>query len=76
MALLTSTQKKFDLTQVDSFKENELENLVSRFFNLIRKINHNWRTRKQLSRLNQAALKDIGLSQTDVANELEKPLWK
>ncbi|MGB0944470.1 MAG: DUF1127 domain-containing protein [Marinomonas sp.] len=76
MALLTSTQKKFDLTQVDCLRANGLENLVSRFSKLMNKINHNWRTRKQLGRLNQAALKDIGLSQADVAHELEKPLWK
>jgi len=76
MALLTSTQKKLDLTLVDCLRANGLENLVSRFSKLMNKINHNWRTRKQLGRLNQAALKDIGLSQADVAHELEKPLWK
>ena len=76
MALLASTQKKFDLTQVNCLKGNRLENLLSRFSKLIDKVHHNWRTRNQLGRLNQAALKDIGLSQTDVANELEKPLWK
>lgn len=35
-----------------------------------------WRHRKHLAALDDAALKDIGLSQADVAAELRKPVWR
>ena len=35
-----------------------------------------WRQRKRLAALDDAALKDIGLSQADVAAELRKPVWR
>jgi uncharacterized protein YjiS (DUF1127 family) len=40
------------------------------------KIAHNWRTRSRLSRLDDAQLKDIGLTAADVDHEVNKPLWK
>ena len=35
-----------------------------------------WRQRKHLAGLDDAALKDIGLSRADVAAELRKPVWR
>jgi uncharacterized protein YjiS (DUF1127 family) len=40
------------------------------------KIAHNWRTRSRLSRLDDAQLKDIGLTAADVEHEVRKPVWK
>ncbi|MGO2513040.1 DUF1127 domain-containing protein [Marinomonas polaris] len=40
------------------------------------KIAHNWRTRSRLSRLNEAQLKDLGLTAADVDQEVRKPVWK
>lgn len=40
------------------------------------KIAHNWRTRSRLSHLDDAQLKDIGLTAADVDHEVNKPLWK
>jgi len=34
------------------------------------------RERTQLAEMDQAALKDIGLTAVDVAAELDKPVWK
>ncbi|WP_409526111.1 DUF1127 domain-containing protein [Nitrincola sp. MINF-07-Sa-05] len=43
---------------------------------LFKKIAHNWRTRSELSRLNEDQLKDIGLTAEDVDHEIHKPLWR
>lgn len=40
------------------------------------KITHNWRTRSRLSQLNDAQLKDLGLTSADVDYEVRKPVWK
>ncbi|WP_100636112.1 DUF1127 domain-containing protein [Marinomonas sp. ef1] len=40
------------------------------------KIAHNWRTRSRLSQLNDAQLKDLGLTAADVDQEVRKPVWK
>ena len=40
------------------------------------KIAHNWRTRSRLSHLNEAQLKDLGLTAADVDQEVRKPVWK
>ncbi|PJE57195.1 DUF1127 domain-containing protein [Marinomonas sp. BSi20584] len=40
------------------------------------KIAHNWRTRSRLSQLNDAQLKDLGLTAADVDQEVRKPAWK
>ncbi|SHF98333.1 Uncharacterized conserved protein YjiS, DUF1127 family [Marinomonas polaris DSM 16579] len=40
------------------------------------KIAHNWRTRNRLSQLNDAQLKDLGLTAADVDQEVRKPVWK
>lgn len=40
------------------------------------KITHNWRTRRRLNHLNEAQLKDIGLTAADVDHEVRKPVWK
>lgn len=36
----------------------------------------NWRTRRQLARLPDFMLKDIGVSQTEAEQESQKPFWK
>ncbi|QUX92250.1 hypothetical protein CYL31_12940 [Marinomonas sp. A3A] len=43
---------------------------------IFKKIAHNWRTRSRLSQLNDAQLKDLGLTAVDVDQEVNKPLWK
>ncbi|WP_137169541.1 DUF1127 domain-containing protein [Marinomonas sp. FW-1] len=40
------------------------------------KIAHNWRTRSRLSQLNDAQLKDLGLTAADVDQEVRKPVWR
>ena len=40
------------------------------------KIVHNWRTRHRIRYLNEAQLKDIGLTAADVDQEVRKPVWK
>ena len=40
------------------------------------KIAHNWRTRRQLINLDEAQLKDIGLTAADVDHEVNKSIWK
>ncbi|WP_160173679.1 DUF1127 domain-containing protein [Nitrincola sp. A-D6] len=42
----------------------------------MKKVVHNWRTRSRLSQLNEAQLKDIGLTVADVDHEINKPLWR
>lgn len=37
---------------------------------------HNRTTRHQLSHLDRRQLKDIGLSESDIYQELRKPFWK
>jgi len=34
------------------------------------------RQRQQLARLNEAMLKDIGLTRADVTKEIDKPFWR
>jgi uncharacterized protein YjiS (DUF1127 family) len=54
-----------------------LDNLKEKPWKAIfKKIAHNWRTRSRLSQLNEAQLKDIGLTAADVEKEINKPLWK
>lgn len=54
-----------------------LDNLKKRQWKTIfKKIAHNWRTRNRLSQLNEAQLKDIGLTAADVEHEVNKALWK
>ncbi|MDI9246428.1 DUF1127 domain-containing protein [Marinobacter sp. CHS3-4] len=36
----------------------------------------NWRTRRQLARLPDFMLKDIGVSRIDAEQEARKPFWK
>jgi uncharacterized protein YjiS (DUF1127 family) len=43
---------------------------------IFKKMLHNWRTRNRLSQLNEAQLKDIGLTAADVDHEVNKALWK
>ncbi|TDP01245.1 DUF1127 domain-containing protein [Marinomonas balearica] len=50
--------------------------LMQRVLRAIARVRHNWRTRSQLAKLNDAALKDIGVTHADAYNELRKPLWK
>ena len=37
---------------------------------------HNWRSRRQLAQLDDAALKDIGVSRVDALQEADKPFWR
>ncbi|GGN32264.1 MULTISPECIES: DUF1127 domain-containing protein [Marinomonas] len=54
-----------------------LDNLKEKPWKAIfKKIAHNWRTRNRLSQLNEAQLKDIGLTAADVDHEVNKALWK
>ncbi len=54
-----------------------LENLKEKPWKAIfKKIAHNWRTRNRLSQLNDAQLKDLGLTAADVDQEVIKPIWK
>ena len=54
-----------------------LDNLKEKQWKTIfKKIAHNWRTRNRLSQLNEAQLKDIGLTAADVDHEVRKPVWK
>lgn len=76
MNLLASKQNCVDIEQKQITSLDRLEKLVNDLFGLIRKSKHNWSTRNQLARLNDAALKDIGLTRADVYEELNKPLWK
>jgi len=43
---------------------------------LLAKMHHNWKTRSQLQRLNDSQLKDLGLTSSDVYEEVHKPIWK
>ncbi|WP_394183545.1 DUF1127 domain-containing protein [Marinomonas posidonica] len=58
-------------------QQNALARLNSKNWRiLIAKMHHNWRTRRQLNRLNDSQLKDLGLTSSDVYQEVHKPLWK
>ena len=68
------TNRQLDISQcckatLDNLKEKPWKTII-------KKIAHNWRTRSRLSRLNEAQLKDIGLTAADVDHEVNKPLWK
>lgn len=76
MKSLAATQNSVCLDQVKEIKVNGLGNLISRLLELAKKANHNRRTRRQLGMLSRYALKDIGLTQADAYEELNKPLWK
>jgi len=47
---------------------------------VMRKVWRRWRrnstTRRQLAGMNSHMLKDIGISRSDVVNEVTKPFWK
>ncbi len=76
MTSLAATQNSVCLDQVKAIKVNGLDNLANRLLKLAKKVNHNWGTRRQLATLSSSALKDIGLTQADVHEELNKSLWK
>ncbi|RRD01815.1 DUF1127 domain-containing protein [Amphritea balenae] len=46
----------------------------------VRKVLHRWRrnstSRRQLAGMSSHMLKDIGISRSDVVNEVTKPFWK
>ncbi|WP_421851288.1 DUF1127 domain-containing protein [Marinomonas sp.] len=57
--------------------KDTLDNLKEKPWKAIfKKIAHNWRTRNRLSQLNDAQLKDLGLTAADVDHEVRKPVWK
>ena len=57
--------------------KDTLDNLKEKPWKAIfKKIAHNWRTRSRLSQLNDAQLKDLGLTAADVDHEVRKPVWK
>lgn len=76
MKSLAARQNSVCLDQVKEINVNRFSDLVSRLLELAKKAKHNWGTRRKLATLSRSALKDIGLSQADVYNELDKPLWK
>lgn len=76
MTSLTSDQNNLCVKQTQKINVNGLGNFISRFVQLVKRTNHNQRTRLQLSRLSDHALKDIGLTKADAFEELNKPLWK
>jgi len=54
-----------------------LDNLNKRqWISIFKKIALNWLTRYRLSHLDDAQLKDIGLTAADVDHEVNKALWK
>lgn len=68
------TNRPLDISQCG---KATLDNLKEKPWKaIIKKIAHNWRTRNRLSHLNEAQLKDIGLTAADVDQEVNKPLWK
>jgi len=76
MTSLTSVQNNLCVEQAKVINQHGLDNLVSHFFQVLKKIHHNWHTRRQLKALSDYALKDIGLTKADAFEELNKPLWK
>tara|TARA_R110001606_G_scaffold249783_1_gene397671 strand:+ start:952 stop:1194 length:243 start_codon:yes stop_codon:yes gene_type:complete len=62
---------------ITSSCKNALDNLKEKpWKQRLAKIVHNWRTRNRLNHLNEAQLKDIGLTAADVDQEVRKPVWK
>ncbi len=45
------------------------------FFHWVADAHAAWRQRRALARLDDAALKDIGVSATDAAREARRPIW-
>ncbi len=62
--------------------KNTLDNLKKSTWNkstwkkLLAKIVHNWKTRSRLNALSNDQMKDLGLTSSDIYNEVHKPLWK
>ncbi|MET1081274.1 MAG: DUF1127 domain-containing protein [Pseudomonas sp.] len=57
------------------FTRRKSIDLVSHWWAKVRRWNELARQRRQLLRLNEAALKDLGLSRADVEHEVEQPFW-
>lgn len=57
--------------------KNTLDNLKKNTWKKrLAKILHNWKTRSKLNTLNEAQMKDLGLTTIDIEQETNKPLWK
>lgn len=65
-------QKGYALAQVIHFER--LPSLVG-VWRMLRRWRQLARERAQLAQLNDAALKDLGLSRADVLQEAERPFW-
>lgn len=67
---------------IEACCKNTLDNLKksgwkkSTWKKLLAKIVHNWKTRSRLNALSNDQMKDLGLTSSDVYNEVHKPLWK
>ncbi|WOD07642.1 DUF1127 domain-containing protein [Marinomonas sp. GJ51-6] len=63
--------------KIEACCKSALDNLKKNTWRkLLAKIVHNWKTRSRLKTLSDAQLKDLGLTSSDVYNEVHKPLWK
>ena len=76
MSLLYTKQNHACLEQVQTIKLNGLEKFINRLSLVIKRAQHNRRTRQQLARLNESQLKDIGMTKAETYEELNKPLWR
>lgn len=54
----------------------QIRNTVSVLSKTISRYRHNYRTRRQLLKLNDTALKDIGISRAEALQEAKKPFWR
>lgn len=62
---------------IEACCKSTLDNLKkSTWRKLLAKIVHNWKTRSRLNTLNDAQMKDLGLTAVDIKKETNKPLWK
>ncbi len=54
----------------------ELSQFLTKAAQTFSKWKNNYRSRKELSIMDSHMLKDIGLTEVDVINEVEKPFWR
>jgi len=63
--------------KIEACCKSALDNLKKNTWRkLLAKIVHNWKTRSKLNTLNEAQMKDLGLTTVDIEQETNKPLWK
>ncbi|MCP4295270.1 MAG: DUF1127 domain-containing protein [Proteobacteria bacterium] len=54
----------------------ELSQFFTKAAQTVSKWKNNYRSRKELALMDSHMLKDIGLTEADVYNEVEKPFWR